>query len=414
MAAWAVDQLLGLLAGRPAVSEDRPGRLEIRRSCGCRPRGAAWEDPAVLRDEVEGALRQAEQFTRIRQFGARLLGSFRLESLARQWETTTAALGLGEASLVLFEGAAAPLGREVPARSRHVCWSARGGLQTQSFPTAEVFPPAVASGGRADWFVVPLVYQEEPLGYLLLRSGREHPHVFETLRDQVSSAVKATLLMEASRSHENLLEREVQEISHRTMQAIGQDIHDDLCQHLAGISMLVSVLAERTPAEGRAPVTEIGLLLDGALDRARQYARSLYPPGLEEHGLGPAVKDLVESLQATAPGVRISLEADADLGLRDHRRALQVYRIVQESLGNAIRHSGGDLVMVRLRRSEGFLEAEVRDFGRGLPAPAPGRGMGLKILRYRAASLGAVLTFHSLDPGLAVACRIPLEEAYHG
>jgi signal transduction histidine kinase len=92
-------------------------------------------------------------------------------------------------------------------------------------------------------------------------------------------------------------------------------------------------------------------------------------------------------------------------------RSLNLFRIMQEALTNALRHSGSDDVIVRLVRREGSLLAEVRDFGRGMPGSAPrgaggerGRGMGLKIMRYRAEAIGARLEVCNLDPGMRISC----------
>ena len=130
---------------------------------------------------------------------------------------------------------------------------------------------------------------------------------------------------------------------------------------------------------------------------------------MEEHGLIPALQDLVESLQKTSGGITLSFQADSDFDIGDHRTALQLYRILQESLGNAIRHSGADLVLLRISRTPAGLEAEVRDFGKGMESPPAGKGMGLKILRYRAEAIGARLEFRRLDPGLCVSCVVPLK-----
>ena len=436
MGSQAVDFVLDRWAGKPGAAAVFDGVPTFRQSCGCLPSETAPLMTSTLLREVEESLERTDRFARIRELGVRLLGTFRRETLARQWQETLEALGLVEGSLVLFEGTTGARSG-VPDQARTLCWSKEQGLQTEVFPTSQLFPPGPLPRlpDRADWLVLPLVYRDEPLGYLILRCTAEDALVYETLRDQVSTAVKATLLMEASRNHEDvlertveertrdlrdqvrqrqLLEREVQEISHRTMQAIGQDIHDDLCQHLAGISMLVSVLEEKTPKKDRGPVREIADLLEQAVGRAKQYARSLYPPGLEEHGLVPALQDLIESLQKTSGGVTISLQTDADLGIADHRIALQLYRIIQESLGNAIRHSGGDLVILKITKTDGYLEAEVRDFGRGIEPPVSGKSMGLKIMRYRAEAIGARLELRRLDPGLCVSCVLPLSGGSRG
>jgi signal transduction histidine kinase len=211
------------------------------------------------------------------------------------------------------------------------------------------------------------------------------------------------------------LEQEVLEISNRTMQKIGQDLHDDLCQHLAGIAMHATVL--RAGLSGSDPaaipsIERIGTLLEDSIARAKQIARGLYPAGLEEHGLVSAVEELVESARSKYPAI-IEFRASPDFLLSDTNRALQVYRIIQEALANALKHSGSERVEVRLFREEvrgaARLVAEVSDYGVGLPKQIRGEGMGLRIMRYRAENAGAALEFERIDPGTRVTCRIPIE-----
>jgi signal transduction histidine kinase len=270
------------------------------------------------------------------------------------------------------------------------------------------------------------------------------PSVYDNLRDQVSSTLKGTLLLEATTRHEQqleaevarrteelrranrdltaeiaqrrVLEREVQEISDRTMRSIGQDLHDDLCQRIAGIGLFAALLENRLKEAGEggdspaAAAGRVRALLEEAVTRTRQIARGLYPPGLVERGLSAAVEDIADSLGRSA-GVRVNLQVEEDFAWLPPALSLQVFRIVQESLNNAIRHSGSELVMLRLFRQNGQAVAEVRDFGRGMAAAGGtpgGNGMGLRIMRYRAESIGAELSVNQLDPGVCVACRLPL------
>jgi signal transduction histidine kinase len=108
--------------------------------------------------------------------------------------------------------------------------------------------------------------------------------------------------------------------------------------------------------------------------------------------------------------------------LRETDRALQVYRIVQEALSNALKHSTSDRVEVRLfpdtrgRNGDGrepSLVAEVTDYGVGLPDSVPGEGMGLRIMRYRAEMAGAELTIERLSPGTRISCRIRPSQGGH-
>jgi signal transduction histidine kinase len=210
-----------------------------------------------------------------------------------------------------------------------------------------------------------------------------------------------------------LLEGEVLEVSNHTMQRIGQDLHDDLSQHLAGIAMLVSVYRSGVTAadpSAAAPLDQIGELLAESIARAKQIARGLYPAGLAEHGLSAAVEELVSAARQSYPA-HVEFRAVPDFNLADTDRAAQVYRIVQEALTNALKHSRAERVEVVLSReggNGGALLAEVIDNGVGRTASRGknGSGMGLRIMRYRAESAGAELSIEDLQPGTRVSCRV--------
>lgn len=396
--------------------------MVVRRSCGC-----AMATRAVSEKEVEDNLDQSDRFTWLRELGVSLQGAFDWDSLATQWALALESLGFTAGDVVLYDG---PLHRTIR-------WSLAEGLrQSNELEGTLVLPED--SGQSADWIVLPLVYQDEFLGYIVLRCDLDDTLVYETLRDQMSTAVKATVLMEATFSHQRELERQVdrrtkelraanrsltdqirqrrelehvvQEVSNRTMQAIGQDIHDDLCQHLAGIGMLASVLEERWDArhpEEVQPLREIRGLLDKAVDRARQYSRTLYPPGLEQHGLSAALGDLVDNFRQTAPHLQVALQIEGEDFEADPQARLQLYRIAQELVANAVKHSGSELILVRLIEDADDWTLEVRDFGKGLVASVPPDRMGMQILQFRADSVGATLVFQNLDPGLRASCRLP-------
>jgi signal transduction histidine kinase len=284
---------------------------------------------------------------------------------------------------------------------------------------------------------------------MLLPRGVDEPAVYDTLCEQVAGALKGALLHDQVRSHERRLEaevarrtaelirtnqeltreierrmrleQEVLEISNRTMQRIGQDLHDGLCQHLAGIAMLASVLRgsiARSDPSSAAALDRIEELLADSIARAKQTARGLYPAGLAEHGLPSAVEELVEMARSSYP-VSIDFRASPGCRIEDTDRALQVYRIVQEALANALKHSGSKRVEVRLRleppgyrSGEGdgpLLVTEVIDYGIGMPESMTEEGMGLRIMRYRAETVGAELAIHRLEHGTRVHCSIPLK-----
>jgi DNA-binding LacI/PurR family transcriptional regulator/signal transduction histidine kinase len=409
-------------------------------AANCFEQAFAFLDQAELAREVQRSIKADERHYGLRHLSSMLLASFSTGALARNWEDSLRALGYKRGFLVLFVPPVERGGIIVPPRSILVSTTTEPGygVRRQEFDTALLLPPELGiSWGKAGLLLEPLVYDDEALGYIILECGSEEMKMYETLRVEMSTAVKTTLLMDEIRENErNLemlveqrtrelreanedllsqierrrkLEMEVQEISNRTMQSIGQDIHDDLCQHLAGVSMLAAVMEESQAATGSVSIDairEIRELLASAVSRSRQFARTLYPPALDELGFVSALEDLVETLGRSAVGVSLSFLKEGDFRLEDSVKALQLYRIVQEALSNALKHSGSDVVILRLVKREHLLVAEIRDFGKGMGSDGDSRGMGLRIMRYRAESIGARLEINNLEPGVCISCSL--------
>ncbi len=406
-----------------------------------------FELARVLVGDVENRLqatrriRGEQRLATLRAVSASLTGSFEMPLMLERLEAGLAALGIAGGFLVLFDDGNPASGRGRLVMAKHGRVSSSLPLHGVLFATEQLLPPRVGAGWkRGQWVLQPLVFQSEPLGYLLLPGDAEEPAVYDTLRDELASALKGTMLLDQVRSHERRLEeevgrrtaeltrtndeltgeierrlsleREVLEISNHTMQRIGQDLHDDLCQHLAGIAMLARALRSGLPPSDSAAagsVDQITDLLADSISRARQIARGLHPAGLEEHGLTAAIEELVESARRVSPAA-IEFRSSPEFSIPDTDSALQVYRIVQEALTNAMKHSGANRIEVRLHRGASLrppsLIAEVSDNGRGLPA-VPQGGMGLRIMKYRAETIGAGLSIERLNPGTRVSCRIP-------
>jgi DNA-binding LacI/PurR family transcriptional regulator/signal transduction histidine kinase len=434
-----------------------------------------FEFARVLIGESESRLQAArriaaeERLATLRAISASLAGAFEMPVMRARLEAGLVELGIGGGYIALFEqrDLISEWSRLVMApRDARAGELPSGGIR---FRTVDLVPPRIGRSWRQGlWVLEPLVFQKEPLGYILLPGGAAEPAVYATLREQVASALKGALLLEQVLTHERRLqvevarrtaeltrtnreltqeierrmrlEQEVIQISNRTMQRIGQDLHDDLCQHLAGIAMLVSVLRSALTGSDPAAVASIehiGNLLADSITRAKQIARGLYPAGLEEHGIVAAVEELVEAARRTYPAV-IDFRASPDFRLPGTDRALHVYRIIQEALSNALKHARSARIEVQLyreesagnvgaksteyggaqrnsagangRRGEGeraaVFVAEVTDYGDGLPKSTTGEGMGLRIMRYRAETAGVELLIERLNPGTRVTCRI--------
>lgn len=213
------------------------------------------------------------------------------------------------------------------------------------------------------------------------------------------------------------LEKEILEISDREKQRIGQDLHDDLCQHLVGISLVSNVLYEELAALGLPQAKEalhVTQLVRQAVDHARTLARGLSPLNLVDTGLLTNLEMLVASTEQLFR-VRCVFECGEPLYVKNGSAAIHLYRIVQEALHNAVKHSCASEVVVSLEARESVVVVVIRDNGVGfsrntvrVQESKSSSGLGMHTMQYRAKIIGATLEFHSApEEGTRVVCRVP-------
>lgn len=215
-------------------------------------------------------------------------------------------------------------------------------------------------------------------------------------------------------------ERRLSDLAAREQHRIGAELHDGLGQQLTGLSLLArnltrTLASQGSPAEALAAELESGL--ETARHQARRLAKGLLMLRLDDRTLVEALEEIADEICADGEVV-CRVEADRSLEITDQRLAVALYRIARESISNAVRHAGAETVVVRLERTgRGEIVLEVEDDGRGLPPDAdPGReaaggrgGLGLRILRDRAAQVGGTLRIES-EPGKGTRVRVVAQE----
>jgi len=195
-------------------------------------------------------------------------------------------------------------------------------------------------------------------------------------------------------------------------QRMARDLHDSAIQALYGL-VLSSEGAARRLAEGKVGLVgerlqEIRRTAHAALHEMRSLIFELRPPDLEKEGLVAALRARLESVEDRA-GVRTALEVVGD-GRLDHNLEAGLYRVVQEALNNALKHSGAEQVTVSLRIGPEQVALEVVDDGIGFDtlASQSGGGLGLRGMVERAQELGGTLSLHSgPDQGTRVRLEVP-------
>jgi PAS domain S-box-containing protein len=208
------------------------------------------------------------------------------------------------------------------------------------------------------------------------------------------------------------LEREVLEVSNREQQRIGNDLHDGLGQELTGIALLLRGLqnrAEREATELSSSIEEVALLVNDAIFTTRALARGLSPVTFDRGGIAIALDGLAKRLSAMFH-IDVRCEADDTLeqGL-ESANALHLYRIAQEAVTNAAQHGQAGNVRIRLCPDGDRGMLRIEDDGSGFsPATLESKGLGLRIMRYRAQMMAGSLRIESARArGTTVSCWFP-------
>jgi len=208
--------------------------------------------------------------------------------------------------------------------------------------------------------------------------------------------------------------KQILEAGERERQRIGQDLHDDLCQHLAGITCLGRVLQQRLSAkfpsesQGAGQIVE---LTEQAIRRARDLARGLQPVELQRDELGTALRELGSTAESLFP-VRCHFRGETAVPLADAVAPIHLYRIAQEAINNAVRHGKAQNIYLDLFNVQGRVILTIEDDGVGIPTPPPANGLGLRTMQTRARMIGAVLNVERANgSGTLVTCQLPVYEA---
>jgi PAS domain S-box-containing protein len=194
------------------------------------------------------------------------------------------------------------------------------------------------------------------------------------------------------------LEREIINIATRERLRLCSDIHEGLGQELSGIALLLHSAAAHPsadPTEQRLSLESIVSHVNHSIETTRNLAEELSPIQIARGSLVAALERLVQDL-GTRLQLPIRLDAPREELFIDAAIADHLYRIAQEATSNALRHSGCTQLEIELRSSGASLELSIADNGRGLDPLGPRkRGLGHRMMGYRARLIGATLTIDS-------------------
>jgi len=207
------------------------------------------------------------------------------------------------------------------------------------------------------------------------------------------------------------LEKEILDVSEREQQRLGHDLHDGLCQELAGIAFLVQSCQQKLVASGviePPEVAQVTELLQKALRHARGLSRGLYPVDPQPNGLAVALVDLATNT-ADVFKIRCTFDCPKPVTMRDPIAATHLFRIVQEAVRDAIRHGKAGQIAIELARTKDTLRVTINDDGIKLGGDGRFReDRVLHMMKQRARIIGAKLSVMSRNGGgVSVVCELP-------
>lgn len=207
-----------------------------------------------------------------------------------------------------------------------------------------------------------------------------------------------------------LIEKELIEISDREQCRFGQDLHDGLCQHLAGIEYLTQSLKASLADKGHAEAdqaAQIAMLISQASAHAHDLARGLSPVPLEAGGLMSALQELAATTERLFH-VGCKLSSDDQVLIHDNVVATHLYRIAQEAVSNAIKHGKARRIVINLTQDRDWTVLSIKNDGAELPENQPGSiGLGGRIMNFRAGMIGGVIELrHAPDRQPMVVCSV--------
>lgn len=313
----------------------------------------------------------------------------------------------------------------------------RAGTRGQRVPTAGTVAERVIAGGRAERIddvpdrmapmtrrlgltattalVAPLIYRGRPMGVLQAYDrtvdGPDFTAEDETLLESFATSAAIAVATAQSVARDRL-EQSI-EASEQERRRWARDLHDETLQGLGALRLLLSTAMRSDDQELRSRVVRAIDQLDVEIENLRALVTELRPAALDELGLAAALRSLVERV-TTQDDVAVELDVRLrwETGGAGERLAGEIeetiYRLVQESVRNVLRHANASSVAIEVSEEDEAVTVSVRDDGEGFEADEPTRGLGLLGMRERIDLVGGELEVSSRPgEGTAVVARLP-------
>lgn len=209
--------------------------------------------------------------------------------------------------------------------------------------------------------------------------------------------------------YQQLLHSQI-EVQEQTFQHIGKELHDNVGQLLSTSRMLIG-LTERNLDKPPDTLHTANATLGKAISELRSLSKSLDKEWLAQFNLIENLKNEVARLNACG-------ELEVVLQIQHHpsissNKQIVLFRIIQEAVQNAIKHSQCSKVEIDFLENDTDLEIEIKDNGKGFQEEQIKKGLGLENMKYRTKLLGGTIHFNSSNSGTSIYIRIPERDNSH-
>ena len=231
------------------------------------------------------------------------------------------------------------------------------------------------------------------------------------------------LFLEGQRMQDELhrLSQEILRAQEEERARISREIHDEIGQVLTALGLNLSrIQGNGNPSVMKREIQVMQNLLNQGLDFVHHFSHQIHPAMLDHLGLFPALSSFVREFQQNT-GMRVRMTLIGERGSASIEQRVAIFRIVQESLTNVLKHSGVRAAAVIIKKSKNGITLQVADKGNGFAmgdrsrSPGRRRGLGLLGMRERARAIGGTFTVSS-HPGRGTKVRVhlPLEQRRGG
>lgn len=234
----------------------------------------------------------------------------------------------------------------------------------------------------------------------------------QLVRKRTAELRSANTLLQAEIIERKRIERDIVDLTQQEQQRFGSQLHDGVCQEIAGLVLFTKSLTQTMQKAHLHHVEElqkISGLLQAAATAARDTARGLYPGELNGDSLMHNLEELAIRTQYLH-SITCKFHCTTPVHITNNNIATHLYRIAQEGITNALAHGKATVIHLRLTQHNDRVTLALRDNGSGLSAQAVAApGIGLRIMQYRARIMGAVLTITANRPhGVVLRCVVHL------